>query len=153
MGLRIKIKIWASDLARNQDLLWRKEGLEPQSKNFSIPSNLGNVASKLVQLKHVTEFPATGRFFGKKWLFNAIRITFRTFSEPFERTKFFVFESQLKKFLSSGQIQNTFKILHFGVKFCDLAQVRGNQGTLLCATFLPLNNAHEDLPLKIFVLS
>ena len=77
-----------------------------------------------MQLKHVTEFPAAGRFFGKKWLFNAIRIIFRTFSEPFERTKFLMFETQLKKSLSSGQVQNTFKNLHFGVKFCDLAQVR-----------------------------
>ena len=46
-----------------------EEGLEPQVKNFSILSKLGNVVSKLVQLKHVTEFPAAGRFFGKKWLF------------------------------------------------------------------------------------
>ena len=32
-----------------------EEGLEPQVKNFSIPSKLGDVASKLGQLKHVTE--------------------------------------------------------------------------------------------------
>ena len=34
-----------------------------------------------------------------------------------------MFESQLKKSLSSGQVQNTIKILHFGVKFYDWAQV------------------------------
>ena len=74
------------------------------------------------------EPPAAGQFFViflKKNYFNAIRITFRTFSEPFERTKFVMFESQLKKSLPllQGQVQNTFKILHFGAKFCDLAQV------------------------------
>ena len=63
------------------------------------------------------------KFFGKNGSFNAIRITFHTFSEPFERTKFLMFESQLKKSLTLRQVQNTFKILHFGVKFCDLAQV------------------------------
>ena len=30
---------------------------------------------------------------------------------------------------------------------------QGNQGTLLSATFLALNQSLEDLPLKIFVLS
>ena len=30
---------------------------------------------------------------------------------------------------------------------------QGNQGTLLFATFLALNQLLEDLPLKIFVLS
>ena len=51
-----------------------------------------------------------------------------------------MFESQLKKSLSSGQVQNTFKILHFGVKFCDLAQVS-------------IKYTHEDFSLEIFVLS
>ena len=47
-----------------------------------------------------------------------------------------------------------FKILHFGVEFCDLARVREIKVyTLLSATFLALNNALEDFPLKTFVLS
>ena len=84
-----------------------------------------------------------------------IRITFRTFSEPFERTKLLMFESQLKKItpFTSGQVQNTFKNLHFGVKFCDLAQVRKIKVHCFLQHFLALNNALEDLPLKIFVLS
>ena len=101
--------------------------------------------SKLVQLKRVTN-EAWGRshsrrrlresageapsqwtifceFLEKNGYLNAIWITFRTFSEPFERTKFLRFESQLNTIPSfaSSQAQHTFKILHFGVKFCDLA--------------------------------
>ena len=55
---------------------------------------------------------------------NASWITFRTFLEPFEITAFLRFESQLKSYnclvllLLTGQAQNAFKILHFGVKFC-----------------------------------
>ena len=100
--------------------------------------------SKLVQLKRVTDGAwgggATNRqrlwesggeahswwaifckFLDKNYYFNAIWITFCTFSEPFERTKFLRFESQLNEsvFLLTGQVQNTFKILNFGVKFCD----------------------------------
>ena len=45
--------------------------------------------------------PAAGQFFVLFWrkngCFNAIRITFRTFSELFGRTNFLMFESQLKK--------------------------------------------------------
>ena len=81
---------------------------------------------------------------------------FGTFSEPFERTEFLMFESQLKKItpFASGQVQNAFKILHFGVKFCDLAQVRKIKVRKINQSqenqFLALNNALEDLPLKIF---
>ena len=81
---------------------------------------------------------------------------FGTFSEPFERTKFLMFESQLKKItpFASGQVQNAFKILHFGVKFCDLAQARKIKVRKINQSqenqFLALNNALEDLPLKIF---
>ena len=85
------------------------EGLEPQVKIFSILSKLGNVVSKLVQLKHVTESPAAGRFFvikKKNGYFKWIRITFLNFSEPFERTKFLMFESQLKKVLPLLQIKS-----------------------------------------------
>ena len=43
------------------------------------------------------EAPAAGRFFVIFWkengYFNAIQISFRMFSEPFERGKFLMFES------------------------------------------------------------
>ena len=71
--------------------------------------------SKLVQLKHVTE-GAWGirpqllgdfcNFLEKNGYFNAIRITFRTFSEPFEKTKFLMLESQLKKSLPLLQLKS-----------------------------------------------
>ena len=96
---------------------------------------------KLVQLKRITDedleakLPAAGsygglrtkppvveRFFVIFWAknsaFNDVWITFCTFSDPFERTKLLRFESQLKKSLTSGQDQNTLKILQFGVQFC-----------------------------------
>ena len=49
---------------------------------------------------------AAGQFFGKNGYFNAIRITFRTFSKPFERSKFLMFESQLKKSLPLLQLKS-----------------------------------------------
>ena len=55
--------------------------------------------------------------------------SFCTYSEPFERTRFLIFKRQLKKlncsilFLLTIYVQNTFKTLHFKVKFCDLTQV------------------------------
>ena len=74
------------------------------------------MVSKLVQLKHVTEGARGGapsrwaifcNFLEKKnGYFNAILITFRTFSEPFERTKFLMFESRLKKSLSLFQVKS-----------------------------------------------
>ena len=48
---------------------------------------------------------------------------FCTCSETFERTIFLTFENQSKKFncsilfLLAIKVQNTFKILHYGVKF------------------------------------
>ena len=42
---------------------------------------------------------AAGRFFRKNSYFSAIWITFRMLLEPFERTKFLRFKSQLKKFI------------------------------------------------------
>ena len=45
-------------------------------------------------------------FLEKNGYFNAIRITFRTFSEPFEKTKFLMFESQLKKSLPLLQVMS-----------------------------------------------
>ena len=72
--------------------------------------------------------------FGKNGYFNAIWITFRKFSKPFKRTKFLKFESQLNKFLplSSGQVQNTLKILHHlawsgesgYIAFCNIFSIK-----------------------------
>ena len=75
------------------------------------------------------ELPAAGQFFVmflEKNYFNAIRITFRAFSEPFERTKFLMFESQLNKSLPLLQLKSKIRLKSciFGVKFCDLARVR-----------------------------
>ena len=56
------------------------------------------------------ELPAARRFFVSFWkkngFFNAIQITLRTVSEPFKRTKFLMFESQLKKSLSLLQVKS-----------------------------------------------
>ena len=86
--------------------------------------------------------------------FNAIWITFRTFSEPFERTKFLRFGSPLNKFLPLLQIKSKagLKSCILGLNFVTWPGQR-NQGTLLSATILALNHSLEDLPLKIFVLS
>ena len=53
--------------------------------------------------------PAAGRFFlfwEKNGNFNAIWITFRMFSELFERTKFLRFESQLNKSFPLFQVKS-----------------------------------------------
>ena len=64
-------------------------------------------------------------FFEKNSHFNAIWITCRTFLKLFERNKLLSFGSQLKKLnypvhsalaLLTGQVQSTFKRLHFKVK-------------------------------------
>ena len=56
------------------------------------------------------EPPAAGQsfviFLKKNGYFNAIRITFCTFSEPFERAKFLMLESQLNKSLLLLQIKS-----------------------------------------------
>ena len=59
------------------------------------------------------------KFLEKNGYFNVIRITFRTFSEPFERTKFLRFESQLKKSLLLLQVQSKarFKSCILGLNF------------------------------------
>ena len=46
------------------------------------------------------------KFLEKNRYFIAIKITFRTFSEPFERTKFLMFENQLKKSLPLLQVKS-----------------------------------------------
>ena len=83
--------------------------------------------------------------------FSAIWITFRTFSESFETTKF---ESQLNKSLPLLQVKSKTRLKSciFGLNFVTWPG-QGNQGTLLSATFLALNHSLEDLPLKIFSLS
>ena len=60
-----------------------------------------------------------GRFvsFWKKKLFKSHWITFRTSSEPFQRTRFLTFQCQSKKFSCSILFlqldPNTFRILHY----------------------------------------
>ena len=53
MGQRMKDQSWRSDLARNQDLLKGKDK-NRKLKSFTDISKLGDVVSKLVQLKRVT---------------------------------------------------------------------------------------------------
>ena len=62
-----------------------------------------------------------------------------------------MFDSQLKKSLPLLQLKSitSLKSCILGLNFVT----EGNQDKLLSATFLALNNALEDLPLKIFVLS
>ena len=110
-------------MARNQDFAKREE-LERQVKNFSILSNLGDVMSKLVQLKHVTDraWERSRRLWGSasealsRWAifcnflekhdyFNAIWMPFCTFSAPFERTRFLKFESQSNRSLPLLQVK------------------------------------------------
>ena len=86
------------------------------------------------------------KFLEKNGYCNAIRITFRTFSEPFERTKFLRFESQLKKSLPllQGKFKTGLKSCILGLNFVTWPG-QGNQGKLLSATFLALNHSLEDL--------
>ena len=65
-----------------------------------------------------------------------------------------MFENQLKKSLPLLQVKSKTRIKSciLGLNFVTWPR-QGNQGTLLSATFLALNNALEDLSLKIFVLS
>ena len=81
-------------------------------------------------------------------------IIFRTFLEPFKRTKFFRFESQLNKSLPILQVKSKTRLKSciLGLNFVTWPG-QETQGTLLSATFLALNHSLEDLPLKIFALS
>ena len=92
------------------------------------------------------------KFLEKNGYLNAIWITFRTFSELFEKTKFLRFENQLNKSLSLLQVKSKTHLKSFilGLNFVTWPG-QGNQGTLLSATFLALNHSVKDLPLKIFV--
>ena len=75
---------------------------------------------------------------------NAIWITFRTLSEPFERTNFLRFESQLNKSLPLLQVKSKTRLKSFilGLNFVTWPG-QGNQGTLLSAAFLALNHSLE----------
>ena len=129
---------------------------------------------KLVQLKRVTdgawwrsrrrlwdsggEAPSRWaifhNFLEKNGYFNTIRITVRTFSEPFERTKFLRFESQWNKSLPLLQVKSKTR-LKSCISWLNFVTWPGqrNQGTLLSATFSALNHSLDNLPLKIFALS
>ena len=101
--------------------------------------------------------PAAGRFLmflEKNGYFNTIWITIRTFSEPFERTKFLRFESQWSKSLPLLQVKSKARLKSciLGLNFVTWPGQR-NQGTLLSATFSALNHSLDNLPLKIFALS
>ena len=77
------------------------------------------------------------KFLEKNGYFNAIWITFRTFLEPFERTKLLRFEIQLNKSLSLLQVKfkTRFKILHFGIKCSDLAWSGESRFIAFCNIF------------------
>ena len=118
------------ELAWNLDFA-KGEGLEPKVKNIFKIVQIGRRGEQtsLTQTHCRRGLEATaGRFFvifcEKKNYFNAIWITSRTFLEPFEITKVLRFEIQLKKSnervfpLLTDQVQNTFKILNLGIKFC-----------------------------------
>ena len=112
--------------------------------------------SKLVQLKHAT---AAGRFFVIFWkkngYFNAIRITFRSFSQPFETTKLLMFESQLKKSLRLLQVKSKARLKSciLGLNFVTWPKSGKSRYIAFCNIISITNNELEDLPLKIFALS
>ena len=111
MGQRVywKIRSWESGLARNQDFA-KGEGLEPQVKKFYKYIKIGGRGEQIsaTQTYHRRglgaeapaaggygvwglRHPAAGRYFvifGKNSYFKVIWITFRTFSELFQVTKF-----------------------------------------------------------------
>ena len=75
------------------------------------------------------EPPAAGRFIVIFWKKMAILMRFGSHFARFQaiwKNKIFKIWKPIEKItpFTLGQVQNTFKIMHFGVKFCDLAQVR-----------------------------
>ena len=76
-------------------------------------------------------------------------------SEPFERTRFLRFESQWKKLnypillLLTILIYNTFKILHFGVKFCKLFGPSKRKGLRCIISSFNILGIHNN-PLEDF---
>ena len=94
------------------------------------------------------------KFLEKNGYFDAIWITFLTFSKPSKKTKFLRFENQLNKSLPLLQVKSKTRLKSCILRLNLVAWPgQGNQGTLLAATFLALNHSLEDLPLKNFVLS
>ena len=99
--------------------------------------------SKLVPLKHVTEgawrqSPQPLRdFLEKNGYVNAIRITFRTFSESFERTKFWMFESKLKKSLALLQVKSKARLKSciLGLNFMTWPKSRKSMYIAFCNIF------------------
>ena len=89
------------------------------------------------------------KFLGKNGYFNAIRITFRMFSEPFKRTKFLMLESLLKKSLPLLQVKSKTRLKSciLGLNFVTWRKSGKSRYIAFCIlTFLALNNALEDLP-------
>ena len=76
-------------------------------------------------------------FSEKNGYFNAIRITFCTFSEPFETTKFLMFESQLNKSLPLLHVKSKTRLKSciLGLSFVTWPKSRKLR-YLLSATFL-----------------
>ena len=60
---------------------------------------------------------------------------FRTLSEPFERNLKILKPLEKIAPFTSGQAQSLFKILYFGGKLCNLAQVRGSKVRCLVQDF------------------
>ena len=137
-----------AQLKRVKDGAWGRNH-QRQRKNVIKARGYGNLGAK---------HPAAGQFFVSFWKKMAVLmpfwITFRKFSESFERGKFLRFESPLNKSLPLHQVKSKtrLKLLILGLNFVTRPG-QGNQGTLLSATLLALNHSLEDLPLKIFVLS
>ena len=112
-------------MASNKDFA-EGEGLEPQVKKFYKCIKIGRrgkqisatqtnfrqgLGPKLVTKRYgdVGGSPsrwAIFKIFGKNSYFNSIWITFRTFLEPFENTKFLRLKSQLKKFFPLLQVKS-----------------------------------------------
>ena len=138
-------KAGGSDLAPNQDLL-KEQDYNRKLKSFTNISKLGDIVSKSVQLRwgQWTEPPPAGRLWGSggkapsRWAifckfleknsyFNAIWITFRTFSEPFEIIKLLRYESQLNKSFLLLQVKSKtcLRCCILGFKILYLCLVRG----------------------------
>ena len=80
MGLRIKIKSWASDLGRNLDLLYRKTA----SDNFFHPIKIGKHGEQISATQTCHTVPSCWTIFciflEKNGYCNGIWITFLMFS-------------------------------------------------------------------------
>ena len=109
-----------------------KRELEPKVEIFclinasiSCPTKQNGAIQELIDGDQGVKLPPLEDFFSffeKNSHFNAIWITYRTFLKLFERKKLLSFGSQLKKLnypvhsALTGQVQSTFKRLHFKFK-------------------------------------